>query len=608
MQNIDNSMGTRERSQMNIVIVGHVDHGKSTVIGRLLADTGSLPEGRLEAVRESCRRNSKPFEYAFLLDALKDEQSQGITIDTARCFFKTASRDYIIIDAPGHIEFLKNMITGASRAEAALLVIDAHEGIRENSKRHGHMVSMLGVRQVTVLVNKMDLAGYRQADFEVLKQEYTAYLRQIDVEPVSFIPVSAREGDNIAALSKAMPWYDGPTVLGQLDRFLSGGLAGDKPFRFPVQDVYKFTRAGDDRRILAGTVEAGTVSAGEEVLFLPSGKRSSIATLESFNSPRKSLAEAGEASGFTLTTQVYVRPGEIMVRPTDTLPEVGTRFRANIFWVGRVPMSPEKEYKLKIGTARATVRLVGITSTLDAAELRLSRTKQQLDSRDVGECILETTRPIAFDLANVNETTGRFVIVDNYEIAGGGIVLENLSGGDTILERHIRERERHWETGNVLVSDRERINRHRAKFIVITGQPGSGKRVLARELESALFRNRFSCYYLGMAAIEHGLEADLRRHGDHAEERLRRIGELARIMTDAGQIFITAIDDADDHDIETLKRLNEPNEILIVLVGRSDLSRTLPDLVLDVVDDSVEAVARIADLLMSREVIADYEI
>ena len=608
MQLIATEESIQERSHMNIVIVGHVDHGKSTVIGRLLADTGSLPEGKLEAVRESCRKNSKPFEYAFLLDALKDEQAQGITIDTARCFFKTALRDYIIIDAPGHIEFLKNMITGASRAEAALLVIDAHEGIRENSKRHGHMVAMLGVRQVTVLVNKMDLAGYRQSDFEALKEEYTAYLKQIDVVPVSFIPVSAREGDNIASASPAMPWYDGPTVLGQLDRFRSGGELQDKAFRLPVQDIYKFTGSGDDRRIVAGTIEAGTVRVGEEVLFLPSGKRSSIASIESFNTPEKLAAQAGEATGFTLATQIYIRPGELMVRPSDPQPEVGTRFRANIFWVGRVPMSPEKEYKLKLGSARATVRLAGILSTLDASDLRLSRTKQQLDGRDVGECILETTRPIAFDLASVNEATGRFVIVDNYEIAGGGIVLENLSGGETILERHIRERENHWETGNVLVSDRERANRHRAKFIVITGQPGTGKRLLARELETLLFRNRCSTYYLGMAAIEHGLEADLRRHADNAEERLRRIGELARIMTDAGQIFITAIDDADDFDIRTLRQLNEPNEILLVNVGRNSISSSVPDLQIDDVHNLSEAVDRIEYLLLSKEIISDFQI
>jgi bifunctional enzyme CysN/CysC len=593
---------------MNIVIVGHVDHGKSTVIGRLLADTGSLPEGRLESVKESCRRNSRPFEYAFLLDALKDEQAQGITIDTARCFFKTAARDYIIIDAPGHIEFLKNMISGASRAEAALLVIDANEGIRENSKRHGHMVAMLGVRQVTVLVNKMDLVGYSEEAFEKLKVEYTAYLRQIDVEPVSFIPVSAREGDNIAERSVLMPWYDGPTVLGQLDLFATGRELHEKPFRLPVQDVYKFTNSGDDRRIVAGTIEAGTIRNGEEVLFLPSGKRSHIASIESFNTPRKETVSAGEPTGFTLSTQIYIRPGEIMVRPGDPHPEVGTCFRANIFWVGRVPMSKEKEYKLKLGTARATVRLAEIVNTLDAAELNLSRGKQQLDCRDVGECIFETTRPIAFDLASRNETTGRFVIVDNYEIAGGGIVLENLSGGETLLERHIRERERHWETGSVPAAERERRNRHRAKFIVLTGPAGSGKRLLGKELETMLFGRGCNTYYLGLAAMEYGLDDDLRVNEKNVEERLRRLGELARIMTDAGVIFITAIDDADDYDIATLKLLNEPNEILVVTVGRNDLENTATDLHLDEMTDIAEGVEIIADLLTLREIIEDFQI
>lgn len=210
-------METKE--QMNIVIVGHVDHGKSTVIGRLLADTGSLPEGKLEAVKEYCRKNSRPFEYAFLLDALKDEQAQGITIDTARCFFKTNKRDYIIIDAPGHIEFLKNMVTGASRAEAVLLVIDAKEGIQENSKRHGHIVSMLGIHQAVVLVNKMDLVHFDQGVFEKITGEFTEFLHKVNIKPVNFIPLSAFNGDNIAVRSEHTPWYGGPTVLEQLDQF-----------------------------------------------------------------------------------------------------------------------------------------------------------------------------------------------------------------------------------------------------------------------------------------------------------------------------------------------------------------------------------------------------
>ncbi len=224
-----------EREQMNIVIVGHVDHGKSTVIGRLLADTDSLPEGKLEFVKEYCRRNSKPFEYAFLLDALKDEQAQGITIDAARCFFKTGKRDYIIIDAPGHIEFLKNMVTGASRAEAALLVIDAKEGIQENSKRHGHIVSMLGIKQVAVLVNKMDMVGFDKEVFDTIKAQFTEFLNGIKIRPVNFIPISAFHGDNIASKSGNTPWYEGPTVLEQLDGFSNKKKMQSKTFACPFR-------------------------------------------------------------------------------------------------------------------------------------------------------------------------------------------------------------------------------------------------------------------------------------------------------------------------------------------------------------------------------------
>ncbi len=596
------------RAQMNIVIVGHVDHGKSTVIGRLLADTGSLPQGKLEAVRESCRRNSKPFEYAFLLDALKDEQAQGITIDMARCFFKTAARDYIIIDAPGHIEFLKNMITGASRAESALLVIDADEGIKENSKRHGQMMSMLGVKQVTVLANKMDLVNFSEEVFEKLKADYTAFLAQINVTPVSFIPVSAREGDNIATISERMAWYKGATVLEQLDQFTSDKELHENPFRFPVQDIYKFTRSNDDRRIVAGTVAAGTVRVGDEVLFLPSGKKSTIQSVELFNTAPKQQTSSGEASGFTLTTQIYVRPGELMVKPAEPQPEVGSRFRVNIFWVGRAPMIRNKEYKLKLGSARAMVKLAEICNTLDASDLTYSKSKQQIDCRDVGECILETSRPIAFDTTSASETTGRFVIVDNYEIAGGGVVVENLSAGETLLQHHIKERENNWEAGLVRSEQRASVNRHRAKFIVFTGAAECGKRLVAKALEEGLFHNGMNAYYLGLANLDRGLDADLRSHSDSAGERLRRLGELARILTDAGLIFITTIDDADDYDIETLKLLNEPNDILVVNMGENGFSCYQPDLQVPDGGAVAEAVSLVAGLLKIKEIILDYQI
>ncbi|MBC8070701.1 MAG: GTP-binding protein, partial [Deltaproteobacteria bacterium] len=246
-----------QRDTMHIVIVGHVDHGKSTLVGRLLADTGVLGDGKLEKVRATCERQGKAFEYAFLLDALEAEQDQGITIDAARVFFRTAARDYIIIDAPGHIEFLKNMVTGAARAEAAVLLIDAKEGVRENSRRHGYLLGMLGIRQVAVVVNKMDLVGYDQAHFESIEREYRAFLAEVDITPQYFIPIAARSGDNVATRSTQLDWYGGPTVLEAVDGFGKLPARTHLPLRMPVQDVYKWGHRGDDARIIAGRVETG---------------------------------------------------------------------------------------------------------------------------------------------------------------------------------------------------------------------------------------------------------------------------------------------------------------------------------------------------------------
>ena len=553
------------QEQMTIVIVGHVDHGKSTVIGRLLADTGSLPEGKLEQVKALCARTSKPFEYAFLLDALKDEQSQGITIDAARCFFKTAKRHYLVFDAPGHIEFLKNMVSGAAHAEAALLVIDAKEGIQENSKRHGYLLAMLGVKQVTVIVNKMDLADYSQSVFEGIQKEYGAFLAARRVVPTSFIPIAALHGANIATHGPEMPWYKGPTVLEQLDRFENKKSLGDLPFRFPVQDIYKFTEEGDERRIAAGTVDSGNISVGEDVVFLPSYKRAAIRSVEQFNAPVSARATAGEAVGFTFNTQIYIKPGELMVRANEPLPSVSTRFRANIFWMGRVPLSKGKMYKLKLASTRAQARLVEIAQVLDAAELRQTTVKHQVERHDVAEILIETTKPIAFDLVQTNEGTGRFVLVDNYEIAGGGIILEALGDEQSLFKDAIKEREAFWYRGSVKSDERAEKLQHRPKFIVLVGAANTGKRKIADELERRLFDVGCQAYYIGISNMVRGLGQDTASASQ--EDNIRRLGELARIMTDAGMIFITTVSDVEDHDIEKLKLLNEPSEILVVSVG-----------------------------------------
>jgi bifunctional enzyme CysN/CysC len=596
------------KEQMNIVIVGHVDHGKSTVIGRLLADTGSLPKGKLEDVKALCAKTAKPFEYAFLLDALKDERAQGITIDSARCFFKTSKRDYIVIDAPGHIEFLKNMVTGAARAEAALLVIAADEGVQDNSKRHGYLVSMLGIRQVVVLVNKMDLVGYSHDVYDSISSEYASFLEKLHVKPISFIPTSAREGENLVKHSDLMPWYQGPTVLDQLDAFEEKKSKAHLPLRFPVQDIYKFTEEGDDRRILAGTIETGALRVGDEIIFLPSNKKSRVRSIEAFYVPSKSMAQAGEAIGITLETQLYSRPGEIITTAHDAPPRVNSRFKAHVFWMGRSPLIKGKSYKLKLAACRMPVTVVDVLHVLDASDLHLTRNKQQLDRHDVGELILETSKPIAFDPVTAIESTGRFVLVDNYEIAGGGIILDDVEGGNTLLADHVREREIAWGKGFISQSDRYSRNGHGAKFIVFSGDDYSSVTRFAKELEKRLFSEGRQTYYLGLDNMLYGLGQEMGQAPPDPGYSTKMMGELARILTDSGQIFITAVSGIDDYDLETLKKLNAPAEILVVCIGQNPFSQYPIDLTIAANNSLDTAMTRIGDLLRKKEVILEYYI
>ncbi len=601
-------MAAEQSEQISIVMAGHVDHGKSTVIGRLLAETHALPQGKLEQVQAMCRRNARPFEYAFLLDALKDEQAQGITIDAARCFFRTARRRYLLIDAPGHIEFLKNMITGASRAEAALLVIDAKEGVRENTKRHGYMLSMLGLRQVSVLVNKMDLVGYSREVFESLRDEYAAFLGRLGVTPASFIPVSGMQGVNIAERAAETAWYAGPTVLEQIDGFGHKEIPHTLPFRLPVQDIYKFTEQGDDRRIVTGTIETGTIAAGDAVVFQPSGKTSRIRSIEYFNGPVRQTAAAGEAPGFTLDTQIYIKPGEWMVKAGEPAMQTGTRFRVNLFWMGRAPMIREKVYKLKLGAARTPVKLVEVISVLDATELSTVANKQQVDRHDVAEVILETPKPAAFDTVGEIEQTGRLVIVDNHEIAGAGIILAGVAARESTLQEHIREREVAWKSSAIPRIERSVVYGHGAKFVVFTSADAAAGEAFARALERKLFSLNYKVYYLGMENVTHGLDADLRVEGEIRDDHIRRLGELARIFTDAGLIFVTSVSNVDDYDLGMLAQLNSPNEIVTVHLGENIFTSFTPDLRLDATLDAGRGVETVCDLLKKKNVIVEYNI
>jgi len=562
-------MEASDLEKMNIVIVGHVDHGKSTVIGRLLADTGSLPKGKLEQIQDYCERNSMPFEYAFLIDALKDERRQNITIDSARVFFKSSKRHYIIIDAPGHIEFVKNMVTGAARAEAALLVIDALEGVQENSRRHGNLLSLLGIRQLVVLINKMDLVGFDQTRFEHIRREYASFLDQVGLKPSQFIPVSARQGDNISLPGGNMPWYTGPTTLEALDAFQKEKPLTDLPFRMPVQDVYRFTQFGDSRRIIAGSVASGRIQVNDEITFYPSGKRSTILTIESKDKTDQTELISGQAAGFTLDQQIYVKRGDIAVRFAETPPHVAKRLRVSLFWLGKEPFTLHKTYTIKLGTARTRFQIEEILRVVNTSSLENAAGRGQVGQNEVAECVLSLERAIAFDYADELPETGRFVIVDGYEIRGGGIVLEGLPDAESGVREGVFQRNIHWILSDVTEEDRSERYKQRACLVIITGRQGIGRKTLARALESHLFHSGSTVYFLGMGSVIHGLDADIRGHSESQDrhEHIRRIAEIANIFLDAGIILIVTAVELTQVDLELFQAIVDPTKIATIWVG-----------------------------------------
>ena len=595
------------KEQMNIVIIGHVDHGKSTLIGRLMADTQSLPKGKLDEVKARCARNARPFEYAFLLDALKDEQAQGITIDSARCFFRSEKREYIIIDAPGHIEFLKNMISGAARAEAAILVIDAKEGVRENSRRHGYLLSTLGIKQVAICINKMDITGYSQKTFESIKNEYLNFLHQIGIEPMDFIPLSAREGDNVVSVSVNMPWYAGNSVLETIDSFKKeiGGI--NKPFRFPVQDIYKFTEADDDRRIIAGRIETGRIRIGNEVVFLPSEKRSKIASIEGFNTPVQREAYCGQSTGFTLDQQVYIKAGELMCKTDEQPARVASHLKANIFWMARQPMIKNKRYKIKLAGTRMPIWLRQVINVLDASDLTTDSNRQQIERHDVAECILETLKPIAFDTSQDMAQTGRFVIIDNYEIAGGGIILDSAQNVTNRITERVEQREKRWERSSITPEVRTDRYNQRSTLVLICGSAQINKENLAKALEENLFNDGRFVYYLGLSNSLLGIDSDMDiSESGERDEYIRQLGEISHLFTDAGMILITTVSDIDDYELETINTLNKPNDCRVINIGPNRFSRANVDLQIDSLNDVTDAVNRIKQLLTTKKYLIEY--
>ena len=589
---------------MRMVIVGHVDHGKSTLVGRLLSDTGSLPEGKLEFVKDICDQQGKTFEFAFLLDALQEEQEQGITIDTSQIFFHTPKRKYVIIDAPGHKEFLKNMVTGAADAEAALLLIDAKEGVQEQSRRHGYILKLLGLTQVAVVINKMDLVGYDEKVYSKIKKEYSNFLKSLGVEAKEFIPVSAKLGINIAELKDEMPWYKGPTVLNMLDQFEKKPRPDHLPFRFPVQDVYKF----DERRIIAGRVESGKLKVGDRIIFSPSNKQAVVKTIEAWSVNEQPVsATSSESIGFTLDEQIFVERGNVCTL-REELPIVSTTFDANVFWMGQHKLEKGRKFIIKLNTQEVECEVQEFKKAIDASTLETLSNQDYIAKNDVAELTLKTRSPVAFDLFGSIATTGRFVLVDQYDVCGGGIITTYTpTTKEDKLRDEVRTRDFNWIKSDIKPEERAYRNGHRAVLILITGDPGSGKGPLARTLEQNLFENNFQSYLLDRRNVNLGVSADLKQpEATIEEESARRLGEVAKLFLDAGHVVISTSNAFHREDQEDLKLLANPYQVIEIQIS----SKTIGDpdilLSLDEAQNVKEASTKIQNFLKEKKILTGH--
>ncbi|MBI3963550.1 MAG: GTP-binding protein [Candidatus Kerfeldbacteria bacterium] len=404
------------REQLKVVFAGHVDHGKSTLIGRLMYDTKSLPQDAMESVERESKQLGREVEFAFLMDHMREERDQGITIDTAQTFFKTAKRDYVIIDAPGHKEFLKNMITGASQADAAILIVDAHEGMQEQTRRHAKMLAILGIPQLVVTVNKMDLVAYDQARFHATEKDVRAFLEKVGLTPSFVIPIAAQKGENIVKPSERMPWYTGTSVLDSLDTFTRTDTRDDLPLRLPLQDVYVW----GGKRIFVGRVLSGAVRAGDAVVFQPSGKSSTVKTIEKFGET-PAAAHAGESIGVTLADELFLERGEVMAHP-DSAPQPTADVTATVFWITTEPLRRGDDLTIQCATQERPVTVSAIEERRDSSTLETVATAADvLENTEIGTVVFTADRPLVTEPFTDIPELGRFVLMRAGTVVGGAI-------------------------------------------------------------------------------------------------------------------------------------------------------------------------------------------
>ncbi|MEA2985445.1 MAG: bifunctional enzyme CysN/CysC [Alphaproteobacteria bacterium] len=540
---------------LRFITCGSVDDGKSTLIGRLLHDSKQIFEDQLSALaKDSVRHGTtgEDIDFALLVDGLEAEREQGITIDVAYRFFATPRRSFIVADTPGHEQYTRNMATGASNAQLAVILIDARKGVLVQTKRHSFICSLLGVRHVVVAVNKIDLVDYSQEVFDRIVADYTSFASQLGFTSVVPVPLSARFGDNVVERSPKMPWYKGPALLDYLESVDVQSDEFGKPFRFQVQWV---NRPNLDFRGYAGTVASGRINKGDTIVVAASGRSSKVDQIVTYDGFLES-AEAGDAVTITLADEIDIARGDILV-PPKARPEVSDQFAAHVIWMNDEPLLPGRSYFIRIGTKTVPATITTIKHKIDV-NTREHLAATTLHLNDIAFCNISTSVPVAFDPYSENRKTGSFIVIDRFknQTVGAGMVEFGLRRGTNI----------HWQPLLIGKAERAGLKQQKPVILWFTGLSGSGKSTIANIVEQTLNLTSHHTMLLDGDNVRHGLNRDLGFTEVDRVENIRRVGEVAKLMTESGLIVLCSFISPYRADRQMVRSLVDESEFLEVFV------------------------------------------